>query len=203
MSMEADADLSERTCIVTREAGDDTSLLRFVRGPDGAVVPDIQRKLPGRGVWVGLSRARVAEAVKRKAFGRGLGDVRADPELPETVGHLLRDAALGYLSLAKKAGQLVAGNAKVEAALASGKVRLLLNARESADGGRRKLNARAGPGTENVSLFTADEMSLALGRTNVIHAAVTGGGIAEKLLSAVRRAEAYETRPDAQYGKEA
>jgi predicted RNA-binding protein YlxR (DUF448 family) len=203
MSMEADADLSERTCIVTREIGDETSLVRFVRGPDGAVVPDIQRKLPGRGVWVGLSRARVAEAVKRKAFGRGLGDVRADPELPEIVGQLLRDAAVGYLSLAKKSGQLVAGNAKVEAALASGKVRLLLSARESADGGRRKLNAMAGPGTENVSLFTADEMSLALGRTNVIHAAVTGGGIAEKLLSAVRRAEAYETRPDAQYGKEA
>ena len=203
MSMEADADLSERTCIVTREVGDEASLVRFVRGPDGVVVPDIQRKLPGRGVWVGLSRARVAEAVKRKAFGRGLGDVRVNPELPEIVGQLLREAAIGYLSLAKKAGQLVAGNAKVEAALTAGKVRLLLNARESADGGRRKLSAMAGPETENVSFFTADEMSLALGRTNVIHAAVTGGGIAEKLLSAVRRAEAYETRPDAQYGKEA
>jgi uncharacterized protein len=150
-----------------------------------------------------LNRARVAEAVKRKAFGRGLGDVRVNPELPEIVGQLLREAAIGYLSLAKKAGQLVAGNAKVEAALTAGKVRLLLNARESADGGRRKLSAMAGPETENMSFFTADEMSLALGRTNVIHAAVTGGGIAEKLLSAVRRAEAYETRPDAQYGKEA
>lgn len=190
-------------CIVTREVRDEAELVRFVRGPDGAVVPDIDRKLPGRGVWVSLSRERVAEAVKRKAFARGLADSKADPALPDLVADLLRRAALAYLSLAKKAGALVAGNAKVEALVASGKARLLLHASDAAPGGQRKLDQIAGLETATVRLFTSDEMSLALGRSNVIHAAVTGGGIAEKLLSAARRAEAYDPRPGTQIGKEA
>ena len=202
-AMEADEGLAERMCIVTREVKNEAELVRFVRGPDGAVVPDIDRKLPGRGVWVSLSRERVAEAVRRKAFGRGLGESRIDPHLPELVSDLLRKAALGYLSLAKKAGALVAGSAKVENLLASGKARLLVHACDAASGGERKLQAMAGPATATVRLFTSEEMSLALGRPNVIHAAVAGGGIAEKLLSAARRAEAYETRPDTRFGKEA
>jgi predicted RNA-binding protein YlxR (DUF448 family) len=201
--MEAEEGLAERMCIVSREVKDEAELIRFVRGPDGAVVPDIDRKLPGRGVWVTASRGHVAEAVKRKAFGRGLGETRIDPHLPDSVAGLLHKAALGYLSLAKKAGALVTGNAKVTGLLAAGKARLLLHAREAAPDGERKLQAMAGPDIAVLRLFTSDEMSLALGRPNVIHAAVTGGGIAEKLLSAARRAEAYGTGPDTQFGKEA
>ena len=200
---EADEGLAERMCIVTREVKDEAELVRFVRGPDGAVVPDLDRKLPGRGVWVSLDRERVAEAVKRKAFSRGLGETRVDPHLGELVSDLLRKAALGYLSLAKKAGALVAGSAKVEDLLASGKARLLLHASDAARGGERKLGAMAGPAIATVRLFTSDEMSLALGRPNVIHAAVIGGGIADKLLSAVRRVEAYGTGADTRFGKEA
>jgi len=201
--MEAEEVLAERMCIVTREVHDEADLIRFVRGPEGTVVPDIDRKLPGRGVWVSLSRERVAEAVRRKAFCRGLGEAKVDPHLPERVASLLRKAALGYLSLAKKAGILVAGTAKVEELLALGRVRLLLHARDAAPGGERRLAAMAGRDTAAVRLFTSDEMSLALGRPNVIHAAVIGGGIAEKLLGAARRAEAYDTRGDTQFGKEA
>jgi len=201
--MEADGGLAERMCIVTREVKDEADLVRFVRGPDGAVVPDIDRKLPGRGVWVSARRNSVAEAIRRKAFGRGLGEAKADPDLPDLVAGLLRKAAISYLSLAKKAGALVAGNAKVGGLLASGKARLLLHAREATLGGQRKLEAMAGPDIATVRLFTSDEMSLALGRPNVIHAAVVGGGIAERLLSAARRAEAYDTRPSTEIGKEA
>jgi len=190
-------------CIVTREVKDEQDLIRFVRGPDGEVVPDLERKLPGRGVWVGLSRARVEEAVKRRAFNRGLGESRADPYLPDRVGMLLRQAALAYVSLAKKAGLLVAGATKVEDRLSSGKVKVLIHAREASAGGCSKLDAMAGPDTAAVRVFTSDELSLALGRPNVIHAAVTGGGIAEKLLSAARRAEAYDAEPGIQFGKDA
>ena len=112
-------------------------------------------------------------------------------------------SAIGYLKLANKAGALVAGSAKVEDLIASGKARLLIHACDAAPQGERKLAAMAGPKTATVRLFTSEEMSLALGRPNVIHAAVIGGGIAEKLLSAARRAEAYETRPDTRFGKEA
>src|SRR6476660_1579480 len=120
---EADEIVADRMCIVTREVRNEAELIRVVRGPEGTVVPDIDRKLPGRGVWVSLSRERVAEAVRRKAFCRGLGEAKVDPHLPDRVASLLRKAARGYLSLAKKAGVLVAGTAKVEELLALGRVR--------------------------------------------------------------------------------
>lgn len=189
---EADEIVADRTCIVTREVLDEQHLVRFVRGPDGAVVPDINRKLPGRGVWVSLSRTKVAEAIKRRAFNRGLGEVTAGADLPDQVGGLLHKAALSYMSLAKKAGEAVTGAAKVEEMVASGRARLVIHAREAAQNGRQKIDSLSGPSVETLSLFTSTELDLALGRANVIHAAVAKGGLAEKLLQAVRRAEAYE-----------
>jgi predicted RNA-binding protein YlxR (DUF448 family)/ribosomal protein L7Ae-like RNA K-turn-binding protein len=189
---EVDEIVAERMCIVTREVLDEAQLIRFVKGPDGAVVPDLNRKLPGRGVWVSLNRAKVAEAVKRRAFNRGLGEVNAGVNLPDQLGGLLRKAALSYISLAKKAGEAVAGAAKVEEMVASGRARLVIHAREAAQNGRQKIDNLSGPSVETLGLFTSTELDLAFGRTNVIHAAVAKGGLAEKLLQAVRRAEAYE-----------
>jgi uncharacterized protein len=189
---EADEIVADRMCIVTREVRNEAELIRFVRDPDGAVVPDLNRKLPGRGVWVSLSRARVSEAVKRRSFARGLGEVTAGTDLPDQVGGLLRKAALSYISLAKKAGEAVAGAAKVEEMVASGRARLVIHAREAAQNGRQKIDSLSGPSVETVSLFTSTELDLAFGRANVIHAAVAKGGLAEKLLQAARRAEAYE-----------
>ena len=190
---EAEEIVAERMCIVTREVMDEAQLIRFVRGPDGSVVPDINRKLPGRGVWVTLSRARVAEAIKRRAFARGLGDGSAATEdLPDQIGGLLRKAALAYISLAKKAGEAVAGAVKVEEMLAAGRARLVIHAKEAAQNGRQKIDSHSGPGVDTLGFFTSDELDLAFGRTNVIHAAVAKGGLAEKLLQAARRMEVYE-----------
>jgi predicted RNA-binding protein YlxR (DUF448 family) len=189
---EADEIVADRMCIVTREVKDEAELIRFVRGPDGTVVPDLNRKLPGRGVWVSLSRARLAEAVKRRAFNRGLGEVMAATDLPDQVGGLLRKAALSYISLAKKAGEAVAGAAKVEEMVAARRARLVIHAREAAQNGRQKIDSLSGPSVETLSLFTSTELDLAFVRANVIHAAVAKGGLAEKLLQAVRRVEAYD-----------
>lgn len=190
---EAEEIVAERMCIVTRQVMDEAQLIRFVRGPDGSVVPDINRKLPGRGVWVTLSRGRVAEAVKRRAFARGLGEGSAAREdLPEQIGGLLRKAALAYISLAKKAGEAVAGAVKVEEMLAAGRARLVIHAIEAAQNGRQKIDALSGPGVETLGFFTSNDLDLAFGRTNVIHAAVAKGGLAEKLLQATRRMEVYE-----------
>lgn len=190
---EAEEIVAERMCIVTREVMDEAQLIRFVRGPDGSVVPDLNRKLPGRGVWVGLKRTRVAEAVKRRAFSRGLGEgTVAREDLPDQIGGLLRKAALAYISLAKKAGEAVAGAAKVEEMLAAGRARLVIHAIEAAQNGRQKIDTLSGPRVETLGFFTSNELDLAFGRTNVIHAAVAKGGLAEKLLQAVHRIEAYE-----------
>lgn len=193
---EADASLTERMCIVTRAVQDESALLRFVLGPDGAVVPDLARKLPGRGVWVSLNRAVLAEAVRKKLFSRGFGaETRTGEGLPDLVGRLLRQAGLSYLSLAKKAGDGVTGFMKVEEVLGRGRARILLHAREAQPDGCRKLDKLMGPGVERMTLFTLDELDLAFGRSNVVHAAVAKGGLAEKLVIAVRRIETYEAQP--------
>lgn len=187
----------ERMCIVTRQVMDEADLLRFVRAPDGTVVPDLLRKLPGRGVWVCLSRANVAEAIKRQAFARGFGEAcQAATEMPDQVGKLLRGQAISHLSLARKAGQAVQGAVKVDEALRRGPVRLLLHAAEAAADGRQKLDRLAQKETLICNLLHGAEMDLAFGRANVIHAAIAAGGLADKMVHLLQRMARYEGLDD-------
>ncbi|MCB1378063.1 MAG: RNA-binding protein [Alphaproteobacteria bacterium] len=200
--MEAEEALADRMCAVTRECLDERDLIRFVRSPDGVAVPDLSRKLPGRGVWVGLGRSRLAEAVRKKVFSRGFSaETQAAEDLPDMVGRLLRQHCLGYVSLAKKAGEAVTGFMKVEDMLNRGRARALLHADDAQPDGCRKLDKLAGPDVVKMKLFTRDEMDLAFGRSNVVHAAVAKGGLAEKLVEAVRRIEMYEA-PNGPKGSE-
>lgn len=180
-------------CIVTRETGEEADLIRFVRSPDGVVVPDLQRKLPGRGVWVSLSRERVAEAIKRQAFARGFGEAcTVEPDMADRVARLLRTQTVSHLSLARKAGEAVQGFTKVEEALRKGPVRLLLHAVEAAPDGCQKLDRLAQPATLICKLLQGAEMDLAFGRANVIHAAVAAGGLADKLVYFIQRMAKYD-----------
>lgn len=191
----ADDDVAERTCIVCREPKDEADLIRFVSSPDHHVVPDVQRKLPGRGVWVSLSRDAVAEACRRKLFTRGLrAACTADADLPVRVERLLERDALALLSLANKAGLVVQGFGKVAEAIGANRVRLLLAASDGAPDGRMKLAGRLKASLargELAECFNSEQLGLALGRVNVIHAAVAAGPLAEKLAAAVRRLETY------------
>lgn len=193
---------SERTCIVTRAKGEPDRLIRFVVGPDGRVVPDLRHKLPGRGVWVTAQAHRVAEAVKRKAFARGFkAEVTVSPALAAEVDELLARAALQALSLANKAGQVVTGFAKVEAAIGKGAVTGLIEAQDGAvDGGRKlrqALNRRYGDAAAKpfVKLFTSLQLSLALGLANVVHAALVEGSAADAVLAQCRKLEFYRSGP--------
>ena len=179
--------MPERMCIVTREVKDEADLLRFVRSPEGEVVPDLARKLPGRGVWVSLTRDKVADAAAKGLFARGFkAPCKAAPELADGVGKLLRGQVTSHLSLARKAGEALSGFTKVEEALRRGPVRLLLHAAGSAgDGG--KLDRLAGPRTVICGFLTPDDLDLAFGRTNVIHAALLAGPASANTL---RRAQA-------------
>ncbi|HEV7253242.1 MAG TPA: RNA-binding protein [Mesorhizobium sp.] len=190
--------MNDRTCIVTREAREADDLIRFVAGPDGSVVPDLKRTLPGRGCWVTATRVAVDKAVKRKLFARALkAEVTAPDDLGAQVDMLLARSALGSLGLARKAGQVVMGAAQVESAVRSGKAHLVLHAREASPDGVRKIgNARRavfyedGPEIAAFKLFGEAELGLALGGTNVIHAAVLGadaGRAAEKRVLALGR----------------
>jgi predicted RNA-binding protein YlxR (DUF448 family) len=180
--------------------------LRFVLDPDGRVVPDIRRKLPGRGVWITATYEAVATAVRRKVFARGFRQaVAVTGDLPNIVADLLRRAGLQDLAFANKASLVVAGYAKVEKALGSGRTIALLHASDAASDGCRKLDRRAqamrgnGAGADGpLVCFTSAELSAALGRDNVIHAAIADGGAGRKFLwSAARFMNYMVTRPAA------
>lgn len=198
--MDKDEDGPERTCVVTRRKGAPETMIRFVLGPDGTVVPDIRRKLPGRGVWVGADRAIVAEAVRKQAFARGLKTkVAVDPGLPDLVDDLLARDALQSLAMANKIGLVTTGHAKVEAALASGTVLGLLHATDGSADGVRKLEAAArrhatnGKLPTSIKLFASEELDLALGRTNVIHAALAEGPAGHAFLTRCHRVMLYRS----------
>jgi predicted RNA-binding protein YlxR (DUF448 family) len=196
--------LPERMCIVTREVMDEDRLLRFVRSPDGDVVPDLARKLPGRGVWVALERAKVAEAAAKGLFSRGFkAQSKATGELAERVGQMLRQQTVQHISLARKAGEAVTGFMKVEEALKRGPVRLLFHAAGSGEDGARKLNRLAGPRTSICGFLTPDDLDLAFGRANVVHAAVADGGLAGRLVLHVARLARYEGFEFPVHGKRA
>ncbi len=185
--------MAERMCIVTREVKDEQALIRFVRAPDGTVTPDLMRKLPGRGVWVSVAKATVAEAQKRNLFARGFGEPStASADLADQVGQLLRHQAISVLSLARKAGEALCGFMKVEEALRKGPVRLLLHAASAAPDGVRKLDRLAQEETVIFAHFSGDDLDLAFGRANVVHAAIATGGLAEKLVTCVGRLASYE-----------
>ncbi len=194
---------SERTCIVTRRREPPEAMIRFVRGPDGVIAPDIRARLPGRGVWVGARAPLVAEAAKKRMFARSLKEqVETPPQLAEDVDRLLEADCLQMLAIANKAGAVTAGFNKVADLLARRDVGLLIEASDGGADGKRKLrqSARRAAGEskqENdgappiIGLFTSTQLDLALGRTNVIHAAVAHGGPCTSFVSRCRRLAAY------------
>ncbi|MGH6834391.1 MAG: RNA-binding protein [Methylocella sp.] len=190
----------ERTCIVTRATGLPEDMIRFVVGPGAIVVPDIRRKLPGRGVWVTARAGHVAEAIKRQAFSRGFKTtVVASENLAAEIEALLTNDCLQALSLASKAGQVVLGFAKVEEAIASRAIEGLVHAADCGADGMRKLgqSLRRRYGDERarprVDLFRSGQLDLALGRANVIHAALLVGPASAGFLQRCRKLTLYRS----------
>lgn len=195
---------SERRCVATRKALAVSDLIRFVAGPDGVLIPDIRRKLPGRGVWTGLSREAVERAVATKAFPRSLkSQVTVSPQLADEVDQLLVRDALQSLSFANKAGLVVTGFGKVEAVLGGlARAAAWIEAMDGAEDGRRKLmqvlNRRHGERAVNIPIaecFSSHDLGLALGRDVVIHAALKDGAAAGAFLDRWRRLVHFRTRP--------
>jgi predicted RNA-binding protein YlxR (DUF448 family) len=192
-------DMSERTCIVTRQAGEPEGLLRFVVGPDMSVVPDLKRKLPGRGCWVTAERTYVEEAARKNLFSRAFkAKVTSPDDLGDMVDRLLGQAVLGSLGLARKAGQVALGAAKVEASVRSGKAMLVIHAIEASPDGVRKIDQarrwvvyQDGPSIPAYNLFSQAELGLALGGTNVIHAAVLAGDTGKAVLKRMVALDRY------------
>jgi len=192
-----------RTCVVTRVMREPDELLRFVLSPDGSVVPDLDRKLPGRGVWLTLSREVVEKAVKTGSFSRGLkASAKADAELPARIEGLLERRLANTLALANKAGLVSAGFQQVESALEKATVAVLLHGSDAAADGCLKLdrkfkaiqNALERP-SPIVTSLTVEQISLAMGRPSVVHAALISGGLTERFLREAERLMRYRGAP--------
>jgi predicted RNA-binding protein YlxR (DUF448 family) len=189
----------ERLCAVTRESRDTRDLIRFVLSPDGSVVPDLDRRLPGRGVWIGCDRSLVEKAIRTQAFSKSL-KTRADApaDLAERVDGLILKRTAGALSLANKAGLAIAGFEKVFAALEKGPVRVILHGADAAADGCSKIDrkykaiqADRGRAAAIVNVLTIAQMSLAIGRGSVVHAALTPGGLSDRFLEEAERLARY------------
>lgn len=185
---------TERMCAVTRQVAPIDDLIRFVVSPAGEPVPDLKRKLPGRGLWVSLSHATVTEAVRRNVFARSFKrDVQVSKTLADDVERMMVRGVTEALAMAAKAGQVVSGFSKVEAAIEGRQAVALIHATDGAADGIRKLNARLAAVTrENgpesgdlpiVGALTTDELDLALGRANVVHAALLAGSAGKTFLA--------------------
>ncbi len=187
--------MRERRDLVSGAVMPERALIRFVVGPDGVVTPDIARRLPGRGMWVAASRASVDEAVRKGGFSRSAKTrLTAPADLSDQVERLLWRRLLDHLGLARRAGTLTYGFEKVEAAIDGGRVAWLIEASDGAADGRRKLgqaikrrvaNAKRPPRV--IGVFSADDLSLALGLGNVIHLAFLVGRGADSWTEDVER----------------
>jgi predicted RNA-binding protein YlxR (DUF448 family) len=193
-----------RTCLVTRVARPPNELIRFVVDPDGFVVPDLANRLPGRGAWVLCDRNAVAAAASSKAFARSLHrQVTAPADLPDLVERLMVRRALEALSLATKAGIVVTGFTRVECAIAAGEASLLVHGADAAVDGAEKLDRKfkamaraADRAAPIIRELTIEQMSLATGRSNVVHAALSRGGATTSFLKETARLARYRGRPD-------
>jgi predicted RNA-binding protein YlxR (DUF448 family) len=168
-----------RRDIVSGEVMEEARLLRFVLGPDGSVLPDLGRKLPGRGMWVEARREAVNTAVKRGAFSRAAKTkVASPPDLADQVEQGLMRRLSHTLGLARRSGDLTLGFEKAASALEGGKAAWMIEAADGAPDGRRKLlniARRSAKPPRLFGVFTAQELSLALGVEPVVHCVFLAG----------------------------
>jgi uncharacterized protein len=201
-----DRSATMRMCAVTRQVRPIGELIRFVVSPQGEVIPDLKRKLPGRGLWVSASRRTVAEAVRRHQFSKGFKrDVRVAPTLAADTETLLTRSVIEALAMVAKAGQVVSGFGKVEDALRGRQAQALIHASDGAMDGIRKLDAivrqNAGINDESpdfpvITALTSEQLDLALGRSNVVHAALLVSPASKTFLSRSQTLVRYRMADD-------
>ena len=196
-----EAHIPERTCVLSRRTAPREELIRLALGPDGSVAPDVRARAPGRGAWIGVVRAQLdaanAKGKLKAALQRAFktNDVTVPSDLGERIEQALRQTALDRLGMEARAGNLINGADKVEIAARSGKVALLIHAADAGDDGRRKLDQawRVGGGEERGVNFPLGRtiLSMALGRENVVHVALTDPAAASRVRHALARWRAF------------
>lgn len=197
--------MTERKCILTGDRADPETLIRLAIGPEGQVLPDIRAKAPGRGAWIGISRAELEQALAKGKLKGALarsfksGELVIPDDLADRIDAGLRQDLMSRLGLEAKASMLLIGSEKIDVACRKGMVKLLLHAADAAVDGNRKLDQalRVGQEAEGTDLagivlpVDRNALSMAMGRDNVVHIAVTDSRAASRLRAALGRLESY------------
>jgi hypothetical protein len=164
------------------------------------VAPDVRARAPGRGAWIGVTRAELEEANAKGKLKAALqrafkSAVTVSPDFGERTEAALRQNALDRLGMEARAGNLINGFDRIEAAARAGKVLLLLHAADAGEDGNRSLDQawRVGGGGPQGVIFPLDRtiLSMALGRENVVHAALTDPAAASRVSHALERWRAF------------
>ncbi|MEL6963460.1 MAG: RNA-binding protein [Pseudomonadota bacterium] len=193
------ADRPMRTCIASRQARAPDELIRFALSPQGILTPDLANALPGRGAWVTCSKDCIKTALEKRAFDRAF---RRSVDVPDDflalLERLLTDRALQSLSLAKKAGSVITGFTKVNSAIETAAVDVLVQASDASLDGKKRIAGKYKAICEElaiepktINLFSIEQLSLAIGRPNVVHAALNHGRVADEFILAARRLSSF------------
>lgn len=190
-----------RKCILSQDRDARAHLVRLALAPDGRVLPDVRAKAPGRGAWIGVTRAELEAAyVKnrlRGALARAFktGEFTLAPELPAMIAAALERNALDRLGLEARAGTLLTGTDRIETAARAGQLHALYHAADAGEDGARRLaqawrvgSDREGSDLKGLALpIPRTILSLALGRENVVHLALTDRAAAKRVSEALNR----------------
>ena len=191
-----------RRCLVTGESRDRHALVRFVVGPDRRIVPDVDGRLPGRGLWLTPARDIVKTAVAKRLFARAAKqDVVVEEELDDRIEALLVRRSIEHLGLARRAGQAIAGFVQVEQALREASVAVLVEAADGSADGRGQL-MRLARGLPVADRLTAAELGQAFAREHVVHAALLKGRLAESFIADQARLAGFRGSADVKNGDE-
>lgn len=211
----------ERKCILSGEHAPRDALIRLAISPDGDVLPDALARAPGRGAWIGVSRAdleiALAKGKLKGALARAFkGAALTIPgDLADRIEAALLRAFTDRLGLEMRAGKLLVGSDRIAENARMGKVAWLAHAADAAEDGSRKLDQAwrvgeeaEGSGLRGITLpLDRAALSVALGRDNVVHLALTDQAAAERLSDPLQRLLRYLGSPDspseAQGGTEA
>lgn len=189
-----------RQCALTRDRLAQSEMIRFVRSPQGGIVPDIAARLPGRGVWLKADRSLLAEAIRKNIFARALKQpVSVDMSLLDLVETLLVRRLQGIIGMAKRAGDIVIGFSQVRSKLKASAGGILLMASDSAEDGRMKLYrlAQALPQTIWISGgLTSTELGEPLGRSDMVYGFIRQGAFSSHWLIGYNRLKGYRSVPE-------
>ena len=198
---EREKHVPERTCVLTRRKGTKDELIRLALSPDGDVAPDVRARAPGRGAWIDVARDELdvanAKGKLKSALQRAFktNELRVPEDLGERIAHALRQTALDRLGMEARSGKLINGSDRIETAARSGKVHMLIHAADAGEDGCKRLDQawRVGGGDQAGLVFPEGRtiLSLALGRENVVHIALTDPAAASRVSHALKRWRAF------------